>query len=338
MMFSSSMRELDTSAVSTAETLLPVFQDSIPHRHRREPVPDVEMLHSQLQPRTTSDRKVIAAFDPSGTVAAYALVTRNRLANSTEAECRDLRVASDQRRRGYGSALLDAAKQLARQMGCVRLVADLPVTADETDFPERHGGKLVYQHQRTILELGKIDVDRYRALAAPSGPEGRGSANSEYTSVSWTDHCPDELVQAHIVCREALNDEPTGGLVTEKRSMTPEQLRQLEDARITYGQRRHTIAVLAPNGEMAAFTQVAVVAESDAPLAPMGNTAVAKGHRGHGLALRIKAELGLLMLEREPRIQLIDCWNNVENKAMAHVNQVLGWEVTGRSSAYSFEL
>ncbi len=295
------------------------------------------MLHTHIKPRTTSDRKVIAAFDESGTAAAYALVTRNRLANRTLAEL-DLRVAPDQRRRGYGTALLEAAKQLARELGCDRLVADFPSVPGGVDFAEKRGGKLSYQHQRTVLELRKIDVGRYRALAIPTGPDGPGRDNAQYKSVRWTDHCPDDLVQAHIVARGAMHDEPTGDLVKEKKTMTAAELRQLEDARIAYGQRRHTVAALAPNGEMAAFTQVAILVNSRVPLAPMGNTAVSRAHRGHGLALGLKAELALWMLEREPHIELIDCWNNVENKAMTHINQMLGWEITGTASAYTFEL
>lgn len=329
------MRELDTSAFATAETLLPVYQESIPHRHRLEPVPDAEMLHSLIQPRTTSDRRVVAAFDLSGTPAAFALVTSNRMAGGTEAVCRDLRVPADQRCRGYGSALLDAAKQLARQMGCVQLVMDLPITPEETDFPERHGGTLVYQHQRTVLVMADIDVDRYRALAAPAGPDG---ASDQYATVCWTDHCPDDLVQAFIDCRRYMHFEPPGSSVGERKRETLAQLRQLEDARIAYGQRRHAVAFLAPSGEMAAFVQAAVVVNSQTPLAPMGNLAVAMGHRGRGLARRVKAKLGLLMLEREPQIQLLDLWNDLQNKPAVHINQVLGWEVTGRSSAYEFEL
>ncbi|MFI7207919.1 GNAT family N-acetyltransferase [Micromonospora aurantiaca (nom. illeg.)] len=331
------LRELDTSEQTTAELLLPVFQTTTVHNHRLQPVPDAEMFHSSIQPRTTSERRVIAAFDGSGTPAAYALVTRSRQSNTTLAGL-DLRVLPERRGRGHGSALLDAAQQLARTMGCDRLIADLPLVPGESDFAEKRGGTLIYQHQRTVLDMQKIDVDRYRAFATPTGPGGPAPENAQYTSVRWTDHCPDELVQAHIVCREAMHDEPTGGLVKEKNRMTPAQLRELEDARIAYGQRRHTVAVLASNGDMAAFTQVAVVVNSAVPLAPMGNTAVVKAHRGHGLALRIKAELGLWMLEQEPHIEFIDCWNNVENKAMTHINQVLGWEVTGLSSAYAFEL
>jgi RimJ/RimL family protein N-acetyltransferase len=330
------LRELDSGDPATADALLPVFQVTTVRTHRLHPLPDAEMLHSQIQPRATSDRTVIAAFDESD-AAAYALVTRNRLANRTLAEL-ELRVAPDKCRRGYGTALLDAARHRARELGCDRLVADLPVVPGATDFAEKHGGKLSYQHQRTVLELRKIDIERYRRWATATTGDGQGRENNQYRIVRWTDHCPDELVQAHIAGRAAMHDEPTGDLVKEKNTMTPAELRQLEDARIAYGQRRHTVAALAPEGDMAAFTQIAILRNSTVPLAPMGNTAVVKAHRGRRLALRLKAELAMWMLEREPHIELIDCWNNVENEAMMHINQVLGWEVTGTSNAYTFEL
>ncbi|MGW4789925.1 N-acetyltransferase family protein [Streptomyces sp. NPDC004230] len=336
MISDNTLRELDSRDPATADALLTIFQVTT-MRHRLQVLPDAEVLHSQIQPRTTSDRRVIAAFDESGAAVAYALVTRNRLANRSLADL-DIRVLPDHGRRGYGTALLDAAHQIARELGCDRLVADIPAVPAGTSFAEKHGGKLTYQHQRTVLELRKIDIDRYLSWAGLSDPDGKRRVNEQYTTVRWTDHCPDHLVQAHIVARGAMHDEPTGDLVKEKNLMTPAELRQLEDARIAYGQRRHTVAALAPNGDMAAFTQIAIVKDSTSPLAPMGNTAVVEEHRGRRLALRLKAELALWMLECEPHIELVDCWNNVDNKAMTHTNQVLGWQVTGASNAYTFQI
>lgn len=66
--------------------------------------------------------------------------------------------------------------------------------------------------------------------------------------MSWTDHSPDDLVPAHLTCRDALYDEPTGEPAMPRRSMTVAELRQLEDARIDYGQRRHSIADLVGRG------------------------------------------------------------------------------------------
>jgi GNAT superfamily N-acetyltransferase/RimJ/RimL family protein N-acetyltransferase len=333
------LRELAGYESATIETLLPLFQRVTVHNQRLQPLPDGEVLRGVIEPRTTSDRRTIVAFDESGTPMGYALVTRNLLENSSVAKL-ELHIAPDRYGQGIGTALFDAAKDLARKMTCDRLAGNFVVAPGEVAaFAEKRGGKLAFQEQRTVLDLRAIDLGRYREWAAPSAPQAGRPGNADLKSVTWTNHTPDDLVQAHLVARQAMNDEPTGDVIAvKKKNMTPTELRQLEDARIAYGQRRHAVAALAPNGDMAGFTQVAVFANSTSPLAPMGNTAIARGYRGRGLALRLKAELALLMLEREPHIDLIDCFNNTRNQAMQHINKLLGWEVVSTTSVYAFRL
>lgn len=99
---------------------------------------------------------------------AFGVLHRNRLGDHTLASL-EFRIAPDHLRRGFGTDLFNAAKSLAREMGCNRLVVDIPFGQAGAGFAQRHGGTLGYEHQRTVLDLGKVDAARYRELAHASG-------------------------------------------------------------------------------------------------------------------------------------------------------------------------
>jgi hypothetical protein len=73
-------------------------------------------------------------------------------------------------------------------------------------------------------------------------------------------------------------------------------------------------------------------------MASVGNTAVTAKFRGHGLGLRLKATMALWLLTAEPRIELVDTWNDVGNHPMLRVNEALGYAKAEDWGTWQFEL
>ena len=68
------------------------------------------------------------------------------------------------------------------------------------------------------------------------------------------------------------------------------------------------------------------------PLQPtigyQGDTAVARQHRGRRLGLLLKIDMLRWLAEVEPQLEIIQTWNNVDNRFMINVNEALGYRLS----------
>ena len=59
-----------------------------------------------------------------------------------------------------------------------------------------------------------------------------------------------------------------------------------------------------------------------------GDTAVARAHRGHRLGLLLKIDMMRWLAEAEPQLEVIETWNNADNRFMINVNEALGYRLS----------
>ncbi len=235
----------------------------------------------------------------------------------------------DHRRRGHGSALLEALVARVRDLGrtSVGLAGwDLDTT---TAFAERHGfelGSVSVNRRQVLAEVDWADVERRRAEALEHA--------RDYELVRRTDRTPDDELEAVAEMSAALNEAPSDDVDIVVVVFSAQRIRDYETAQLAREGAFHRIyARHRGTGELAGQTVVAV--EPDRPhLAEQHDTSVVRAHRGHRLGLLLKAEMMLWLRETQPQLESVDTWNAESNDFMIGVNDVLGYRIMGRELAF----
>ena len=241
----------------------------------------------------------------------------------------DLSVHPDHRRRGHGSAALEAMRAQVTALGRTSLAIsgwDLEPTAA---FARHHGfaAKAVEVNRRQVL----ADLD-WDAVGRLRGTAGRAAAG--YELVRYPGRTPEAELPALAELTAAINDAPTDDLDIEDEEFPPERIRAYETAQLARGGGFHRlVARQRATGELAGHS--VVVVEPDRPqLAEQHDTAVARAHRGHRLGLLLKTEMLLWLREIRPELESIDTWNAESNDHMIAVNDALGYHVVHRGINY----
>ncbi len=229
------------------------------------------------------------------------------------------------RRRGHGTALLEAAYDVSRAMGRSLIGIDgwegqsTRGFAAAVGFEEKSRAVNRRQH---LDELPEGLVEKVRDEAA--------RAATAYELVRMGRRSPDELLGPLAELAAAINDSPLDDLELEDEVYTAERVRAFEEAQEASGMRLYRVlARHRGTGELAGHTVVTV--DSERPtLGNQEDTAVARAHRGHRLGALLKAEMVLWLAETEPQLETIDTWNAESNDHMVGVNELLGYRVMGR--------
>jgi GNAT superfamily N-acetyltransferase len=326
--------ELDPRSPGTLDELLPVLRRAVAADLPRYPEPDAGWLGVVTASNPVRERRVLAARDAAGAVVAFARLQRDVSANRTLfygdvwtlPEHRD--GAADGTAEG---AIIQHSKAMAVAEGCDRLVLDHPSTDRYRALHLRHGARIVGSEKRSMLDLETLDREQFAAWAAPS------AANAGYRFEHWTEPTPDRLVAALAVARDAMNDAPHGDLEIERAPVDVEQQKEAERFSTSLGIRGHLVAALTPSGEIAGYSSVYAF-PGVMPMAGVGATAVVAAHRGHGLGLRLKADLTLHVLERETHLTSFETWNNEGNEPMLRINRLLGYELADEWNSFQYDL
>ena len=133
-----------------------------------------------------------------------------------------------------------------------------------------------------------------------------------------------ELIEATA----AINDAPMGALTYEDEIFDLSRMQAVEANLAGRGDLSYRVlARHRGTGEVGGHTFVAIN-----PLRPtvgrQGDTAVARQHRGHRLGLLLKIEMMRWLAEVEPQLEVIETWNNVDNRFMINVNEQLGYRLS----------
>lgn len=277
--------------------------------------------------RDAVDRATIGLVARDGDAVVGVAVVVYPLLDNTSLAWLDLLVAPEARRRGAGSALLDAVDAGMAEQRRTVLQTEVPLALDAdratspgTAFATARGFTQAHAETHYVLEL-PMDEGRLDRLEAHAVERVDG-----YRLVSWTDRCPDEWVAGLCGLEEAfVGEEPTGELEVEPEKWNEERLRDGEARRAARQQRTFVTAVVAADGSLVGNTELVLGSGMVRRGAMQSGTLVLPAHRGHRLGLAAKvANLRRLQADDgSPR--LLHTFNAGVNAPMLAVNAQLGF-------------
>lgn len=248
--------------------------------------------------------------------------------------------------RGIGRELLAHAEQLAAAEGRSVLMSFTEHPADfDADGPDviapltgtgalPAGARGVRFARAAGYQLEQ--VERYSSLEVAAAAQALDGLEREartkaagYELLTWTDHCPEELVEQLAVLMSRMStDAPSGGLSFEEETWDAARVRHVED---TWKQAGNVSLVAAARhletGELAAYS-VLELSPNKPWLAEQDDTLVAASHRGHRLGMLVKIA-NLRRLADYPDIERVATFNAAENDHMLAINVALGFRPAG---------
>jgi len=142
---------------------------------------------------------------------------------------------------------VSAAADQARAVGCKHLVGG---HLDADGFVRAVGA-------RDTVDRVRRSVLRFPLTTPPVSPvEG-------YRVVSWTGAAPAELLESYAAARNAINDAPHDESIDDER-YTPERIRAMESSVERRDTELRVTVAVAPDGEVAGFTDVRAPREAGA--------------------------------------------------------------------------
>lgn len=245
----------------------------------------------------------------------------------------EIAVQPRMRRRGIGTALLNALADQAVQRGRLSLLTyisgSLAATSTPgTVFAERHGftARLtdVMRVQRRPFQLDRLaELERAAVAHAES-----------YQLMVMRDRILDEhVVEYARLAGRMSTDSPLGELDYEAENWDAERVRVAEDRRERMGRSSWHAVAIAPDGTLAGMTEIGLAVD-DHCVAYQGDTIVDPHHRGHRLGLLLKmANLRALLADR-PGVEAIWTENAASNSFMISVNEKFGYVRAGWNAMY----
>jgi GNAT superfamily N-acetyltransferase len=232
-------------------------------------------------------------------------------------------VAPAARNLGAGGALARHVVEQARAAGRHAVTFELAVATVGEALCERAGlhGDLVVEINRTSPSA--VTYGFLRDWVAT------GEAAEGYSLVTYDDRCPDDLVEAAVAARLAMNDAPQyEGHADDE--LTVEDLRAAEVASVAANQSWWGVAVRHDaTGEVAGLSDL-FLPRRRPWIAFQGDTCVVAAHRGHGLGAWMKAINHLRLRHERPEVEVVSTWNAASNEPMLRINRALGFQPAGR--------
>ena len=277
-------------------------------------------LRLRLTPLTDPDYRPFSrriawlAADADGNPVGSAFLRLNSRESQAHLAELQLNVHPAERRRGVGSQLLGAVVSAAHDHEVRTLLADATADSPADRFLQHHdfaiGLTLVYARLRL-------------ADAHPAVPDVPG-----YRLISWRGVVPDELAQTFTDARSGMNDAPSGDIAYEADPWDVERTWHAAQVIEERGDRLTTVAAVDDStGAIIGFTELVVPGDGKGDAQHYG-TAVLPEHRGHGLALWMKAEQILETRVRFPDLAGLLTDTGDTNGPMRRINSRLGYRPT----------
>ncbi|HEX5533768.1 MAG TPA: GNAT family N-acetyltransferase [Actinomycetales bacterium] len=294
-----------------------------------------ERLRAALSRTTKSERRFfISLVDDDTHVVGAARVLLPGLDN-TDLAFFEMAVPPTARRRGHGTALLRAVRDLATAHGRTLLQTDLDRSFDQ---PAQQWPGSVFAAARGF-RLGLEDVRR--DLQLPTDPEylaeleRRALAHADgYGIATRFGRTPaeDRSRMATLMARMS-TDAPLGDLAYEPEAWDADRVAEQEEHLAALGNQWWTAVAVAPDGTWAGYTQLHWSAHTPERL-EQEDTLVLREHRGRRLGLLLKLATLRRAEQQWPGAKFVTTWNAASNAPMIAVNEALGFRAVEASEEW----
>lgn len=247
----------------------------------------------------------------------------------------------EHRRRGHGSAMLEHLTGLARDHGRRTLTSeasypyDGPVDGGDNPnvrFLTRRGFTLALGDVMRVLDL-PADPALLTGLAEQAAPFHR-----DYAIRRFVGPVPDDIIVSFgELIGSLMTEAPVGDLEIEPEVFDPDRIRADEKVFAASGRTKYTTVAIAPDGTVAAYSEIAVP-EHDPGRAYQWGTLARRAHRGHRLGLATKALNLAWLQEQRPELRLLVTYNAEVNTHMIGVNEQMGFRPVERLGEFQKRL
>ncbi|WP_400999156.1 GNAT family N-acetyltransferase [Agromyces sp. GXQ0307] len=289
-------------------------------------------------------RVALGAFDGDDLIGIAELEWERDDDDARTAYLAMLGVVPDRRREGIGSSLLRHAERVATGAGRPTVVlsadhgagravgaggaADAVLRAPQGDATipaDDPAARFAAAHGYALGQLDRISVLDIAGRGNEFGSRlSRLGPAAPYRVRTWTDRAPDELLDSLAVAHERMSvDAPSGAIAYELEHWDADRVRDEEARALAKGRTTLTAAAVAPDGTVAGFTVLSLLADS--PAVEQWDTIVLGSHRGHRLGMRLKLENLVLLETADGARERIYTWNADENEHMLAINIDLGF-------------
>ncbi|MDQ4097659.1 MAG: GNAT family N-acetyltransferase [Actinomycetota bacterium] len=235
-----------------------------------------------------------------------------------------LYVAPPHRRRGIGSTLLEAVRDMAREGGRRMLHTMTVGIATGVRFAERAGGRRGLVVEQNRCRTAGLDRAHLRSWCERAAERASG-----YSLVAFDGTCPDEHLDNFVAAMPIMNTAPRTES-TEDYVPSAEQVRENTAALARQGTRSWTVCVRDDRtGRFVGYTEL-FFSVFRPWQAMQGDTGVHPEHRNRGLGRWLKAHNALRLLDQQPEVEFIETWNADSNAAMLSINRAMGFQVVAR--------
>lgn len=314
-------------------------------------------LFGAVDKHTVAQRRAILADTPYWTVhrwvaevepmdggASVVGLCTVHLAREENLDAVDLGLVVHPAYRGHGvatamieQALLPAIAASGRHQ--VSYWGEIPAEGDPDDpaLPTRRIAA------RLGLERRTMGVCRTLALPVPTTLLDELAAEAAektdgYEIRLWDDAVPEEhLASFGVVLRQLDLDDPDEDFEYEAPQYTPERIRTFEKRRADAGTRVLIAVALAPDGSIAAHSEIHVQGSAGTTVGWQENTLVMPGHRGHRLGVALKVANHRRLTQVFPDLERLVTWNSHVNPWMISINEKLGYEIAFREIGFQGE-
>jgi GNAT superfamily N-acetyltransferase len=307
----------ETDLVAVARLLSDFWREIIPD----EPDLPASELAADMAESPEHRRVLMATAVEAGAIVGVArLVLDDRRGRASHGWVKYLVVRADRRRRGIGSALLQAVSTRAGEEARTRLESVVAMShLAGTGFAAAAGAGTGLVDRQNRLYLQNLDARLLQDWVARAAERA-----GDYELMAFDGRCPDEWLTRFTEVIAVMNTAPRAEGV-EDVLITEEQVRASQDAHLRAGDWGWTVCVChRPSGRLVGYTELG--GSPHRPwLAVQGDTAVQPGHRNLGLGRWIKATNALRLLKERPDTQIVETWNAGVNASMLKINDAMGF-------------
>jgi GNAT superfamily N-acetyltransferase len=290
-------------------------------------LPDIRAF---AQHRSKSKRfDLLAAREAGGPILGVAMMELPLRDNVRSAEV-TLAVHPAHRRRGVGTALVEAMTELGRADGrqVLNAIVDVPLDRAAEHASRSFAPKVGFESMLSgnIRHL-TVPVDP-RRLEELRAEVARARDAAAYRVLTFEAPWPAEYVEDQCALFQCMStDEPHGDEGHEEEVWDADRVRENDALRAARGA-DFLIAVAEhrESGRLVACTELSIAADSPEQAWQM-LTVVEPEHRGHRLGLAIKLANLDALAERVPAARVIVTGNAAVNTPMIAVNEMMGFEV-----------